>query len=383
MTCARLLGASPALVLVVDHDREVRNRFRTGLEAEDLTVVEAASASQARALLGEPVVGVVLALDERGSSGLQADLSRHHPMATVVVPGEPGAPARDDIAGIVCALGPLVGTEPTPADVGGVAADWLQLCHWDPALPPDNRPPIARTVVAAVSAALERPQPLGWGLDPLLEPVVDAFVLNGGPIDVCLGQLVCLRDAFERRMGPVAAPGEGPESESRLSRVVCRMMATAAASAMARLTTEAVTDSLTGLGNRRAFEEDLARERSRLARHGRPLSLAVIDLDGLKEINDTRGHGAGDDALRAMAGALGKALRREDTTYRVGGDEFAVLLPDATGLSSGGLAGRLAEAGAPRCSLGLATSPPDDASRLLELADRRLYEGRRARGFYY
>jgi len=152
---------------------------------------------------------------------------------------------------------------------------------------------------------------------------------------------------------------------------------------VARLTTEAVTDALTGLGNRRAFEEDLARELSRLARHARPLSLVVIDIDGLKEINDTRGHGAGDDALRSLGCVLRRALRRQDTAYRLGGDEFSLLLPDAAGLSAGDLAGRLAQAGAPRCSLGLATSPPDAPSQMLELADRRLYEGRRARCFYY
>jgi len=100
-----------------------------GLEAEGLTVVEAVSASQARALLGEPVAGVVLGLTGPDGPGLQDDLSRHRPRATVVEPGEPGAPAMDDVAGIVSALGHLGGAEPTPADLSGVASDWLQLCR--------------------------------------------------------------------------------------------------------------------------------------------------------------------------------------------------------------------------------------------------------------
>jgi len=83
-------------------------------------------------------------------------------------------------------------------------------------------------------------------------------------------------------------------------------------------------DSLTGICNRHAFEE----ERTRLGRGRRfPTSIVVIDLDGLKEINDTLGHAAGDRLLRRAAGVLSRAFRAEDTVARLGGDEFAALLP--------------------------------------------------------
>jgi len=86
-------------------------------------------------------------------------------------------------------------------------------------------------------------------------------------------------------------------------------------------------DSLTGLFNRRHFERELTREVERSARYGSPGSMLLIDVDNFKTVNDTYGHMAGDDLLKGIAGLLKHRMRHTDTLARVGGDEFAVLLP--------------------------------------------------------
>ena len=91
------------------------------------------------------------------------------------------------------------------------------------------------------------------------------------------------------------------------------------------------TDSLTGAFNRRYFMDSAAREFSFHLRHQTPLSLLVMDIDYFKKINDTYGHGVGDDAIKAFVGVCLGVLRREDVLGRTGGEEFAVLLPQ-TGL---------------------------------------------------
>ena len=103
--------------------------------------------------------------------------------------------------------------------------------------------------------------------------------------------------------------------------------------ANARLAALAATDGLTGLLNHRALHERLAEEFVRASRHSQPLSLLMLDLDHFKAINDARGHLAGDDALRALAGVLRQAARESDILARCGGEEFAVILPqtDADG----------------------------------------------------
>jgi diguanylate cyclase (GGDEF)-like protein len=90
----------------------------------------------------------------------------------------------------------------------------------------------------------------------------------------------------------------------------------------------AVTDSLTGLANRRAFDEIADRELARAQRSGAPLTLVFADLDGFKEVNDKHGHVLGDDYLRRVAETLQTMLRTGDMGFRWGGDEFALLLPD-------------------------------------------------------
>lgn len=90
----------------------------------------------------------------------------------------------------------------------------------------------------------------------------------------------------------------------------------------------ATQDALTGLQNRRAFLEIGASEVERSKRYAHPLAVVFLDLDDFKQLNDTKGHDAGDVALRATAGALLGALRSVDRVARLGGDEFAVLLPE-------------------------------------------------------
>lgn len=90
------------------------------------------------------------------------------------------------------------------------------------------------------------------------------------------------------------------------------------------------TDALTGLLNRRALDEHVERERARAQRHGLALSLALLDLDAFKPINDTHGHGVGDKLLQAFARLLASQVREGDSVYRHGGDEFAMLLPHTT-----------------------------------------------------
>jgi diguanylate cyclase (GGDEF)-like protein len=95
-----------------------------------------------------------------------------------------------------------------------------------------------------------------------------------------------------------------------------------------RLRELATTDALTGVGNRRAFDERFAEEYARACRHGTPLSLLLFDIDDFKAINDTLGHEVGDQVLRRVAGCLRDGSRASDLVYRYEGEMFAMLLPN-------------------------------------------------------
>ncbi|MEJ2538519.1 MAG: GGDEF domain-containing protein [Gemmatimonadota bacterium] len=149
------------------------------------------------------------------------------------------------------------------------------------------------------------------------------------------------------------------------------------------------TDALTGLVNRRRFTERLEEEVERAQRYDRPLALVLLDLDHFKKVNDTWGHPTGDRVLEATAEALRRVLREMDLAGRLGGEEFAILLPetDATGAAALGERVRReirdtvhrSDAGAPfhvTASLGVSwLSPGDDpdGEALLSMADRALY----------
>jgi diguanylate cyclase (GGDEF)-like protein len=145
------------------------------------------------------------------------------------------------------------------------------------------------------------------------------------------------------------------------------------------------TDSLTGLGTPRAFEERLAHETARASRYGEPLSLLALDVDGLKRINDAHGHHGGDLALRAVARALRSGARGSDIAARIGGDEFALLAPSTPSDAATALAERVRAQVAAQgldglsVSIGVATVQGPEAApiRLRVAADRALYEAKR------
>ena len=171
---------------------------------------------------------------------------------------------------------------------------------------------------------------------------------------------------------------EGSVDRSSIDQVIDRVLRHLVEVMFADVQSQALTDPLTGLGNRRSLVRDLRTESARAVRAGTPLSLAVIDVDGLKQLNDDQGHAAGDEALRKLAAALLAVGRATDRAYRHGGDEFALLMVDAAITDPSILENRLRRSGAPRCSLGVATSLSDPIDELAAIADRRLYARRRA-----
>ena len=148
----------------------------------------------------------------------------------------------------------------------------------------------------------------------------------------------------------------------------------------------AVTDPLTGLYNRRLFGETFEKELNRARRYTLPLGLVILDLHRFKEVNDKYGHPRGDEVLRAAASTLKKALRTSDSAFRIGGDEFALLLPQTDAEQALALSRRvetvfgemvqpLQLAISVSMDHGVATFPQDGehADQLIRVADERLY----------
>ncbi len=149
------------------------------------------------------------------------------------------------------------------------------------------------------------------------------------------------------------------------------------------------SDALTGVVNRRSFEEVLSAEVERARRYQRPFTLAYVDVDNFKNLNDTLGHAAGDDLLRVAAQAMRLTIRRIDTVARLGGDEFAILLPEMDQEAARSflpiLHRRLTTAAAgihapASFSIGAVTvhGLVPDTREVLSLADRAMYAAKRA-----
>jgi diguanylate cyclase (GGDEF)-like protein len=180
------------------------------------------------------------------------------------------------------------------------------------------------------------------------------------------------------------------ENEILLLRTVANQVAVAVnhASLFAQIQQQALTDALTGCYNRRSFEMHLDREMQVSRRQHQPLSLIMLDLDRFKQLNDSAGHDAGDAALRKLADCFKQELRGVDSASRFGGDEFAVILPQAYAegalLVAERLRARIAEIqilgfGNLSASMGIATFPSQGSSRqeLVVAADAALYTAKR------
>ncbi len=157
----------------------------------------------------------------------------------------------------------------------------------------------------------------------------------------------------------------------------------------AAVSAQAMTDPLTGVLNRRGFLDAAERELARARRYDRPFALAYADVRGLKAVNDSEGHLAGDELLRQAASLMSESARGDDVVGRIGGDELALLLAEQSNEGAAAVAGRIHDrVPARRAKLGLrehwdltigtAAYPGDGETieQLIATADRRLYEQR-------
>jgi diguanylate cyclase (GGDEF)-like protein len=184
--------------------------------------------------------------------------------------------------------------------------------------------------------------------------------------------------AFGVAMAVAAAAGVAAVRSGRRAR--------ARAGEVAMVTADAMTDPLTGILNRRGFTTVAQRELERAQRYGHPLALAFVDVRGLKGVNDSRGHQAGDELLRQVAALLKESSRSHDIVGRIGGDELAVMLTEQ-GVDGMTAVMRRVRSSLPAArealgfdhdwdlTIGMAVFPRDGHSveDLLATADRRLY----------
>ena len=222
------------------------------------------------------------------------------------------------------------------------------------------RPALQREPEPMVSAPLQSTRSM-IGLITLVDPELGQF-----------------RDEDGETLQALAAQGAIAIDNARMHRLI---------------TKQASTDGLTGLANRREFQDQLRREIERAQRFGLPLALILLDLDDFKLVNDRFGHLAGDSVLRAVASTVKSGIREIDCAARYGGEEFAIILPGATSEGAARLAERLRIAIAERpataadgrpvrmtSSFGVAAMPEDATTQveLVAVADGALYAAKEA-----
>ena len=165
-----------------------------------------------------------------------------------------------------------------------------------------------------------------------------------------------------------------------------RRLQDASRAELARLEQIALTDNLTGVRNHRAFYEDLTRELKRTQRAGGHLALVMLDMDGLKQVNDRFGHQEGDEQLRSLAGCMVETMRHSDVVYRIGGDEFGLILVGENALGALRVTHRLlatlrsgTRVNHPSATAGIAdTNGSVTTDELVRRADVGLYDAKRS-----
>lgn len=333
---------------------------------------------------------------------------------------------------LVGALSELLGAAvETPEALAGIAVEkarWL-LEDAGGAVALLGRPAAGFKIIAASGypGALDRARRLGAS-EALLSGAAEGALIRvrgpggllpgdvlGGRASSALGYALRLRhsESFSRWTGEGTLPPRGLERGAELSgalyveaftdphefdetdRAILELLSRALSQALQsafdhqEAEARAQTDGLTGLLNRREFDRRLQTEVTRAARYGHSLGLVLLDLDNLKAINDLHGHQTGDQAIRHVAEGITTTVRSVDLACRFGGEEFAVILPEAGSGVAREVADRIRQAVASRplqgvgrvtVSVGVATLPRDalDAAGLLKCADQAAYAAKRA-----
>jgi diguanylate cyclase (GGDEF)-like protein len=198
---------------------------------------------------------------------------------------------------------------------------------------------------------------------------------NIGTLSV--GSLMSLRQVAHERVSSAGEASVVPSMLTRLDEAVDALLVECVEGRIRDLELDAFADPLTGAGNRRALERDLKMHLAQVERYQHTLSIVMIDLDGLKAINDVEGHDAGDRLLRELSATFTGELRASDGFYRVGGDEFVTVLPHTDRPAAEAFVERV-RVHSPSFSAGIATAPLDAVavSELIEAADQRLIRHR-------
>jgi diguanylate cyclase (GGDEF)-like protein len=258
-------------------------------------------------------------------------------------------------------------------DTPGLAAAWRERCaETCPGSPPS--PSVARAFVAAVADALRAVE----HDSPEVLAVLHAPLEFDHDAAISVEQMAAFREILHHHLLTSLPGEEALEAVESLSRLVDVLLVAVTERAFRRLEAAAFLDPLTGVGNRRALDRDAVLLLATAQRHGRPLSVMVIDLDGLKSVNDSQGHAAGDETIKRLATTLSRHLRSGDAVYRVGGDEFVLVLPETKPADVGPFLQR-AVAQAPSFTYGVAGFPDDGLGleQLVDAADQKLLDHRR------
>jgi diguanylate cyclase (GGDEF)-like protein len=239
-----------------------------------------------------------------------------------------------------------------------------------------------------VENALDDPR---FANNPLVTDDPSVRFYAGAPLVTKAGNALgtlCVVDTEPRQLSEDEARALEALSRQVMAQLELRRVVDQLESSQIELSRLSVTDSLTSLLNRRAFEATLTAEIARHQRYGHELALALIDVDGFKGYNDSLGHVAGDKALQAVARVLKEVCRKTDVAVRYGGDEFALILPETEHRGAWNIAERFRR-GVERLpwpqrslsvSVGVAMAGAEASTSqaLIELADTALYRAKAA-----